>query len=312
MSAVAIGAAVIGAGASLYSSNKAQQAVKDAANSSKVDINALDEQTRAIAKRNALDSAALEAQLSPEVPQLRTQANQAVLNSLGGNTLQNLQSSIASGNGALNTPLLRAAIEKASQNLELGGKLGVDQQNLVTRQGLAKAGGVAQGNLGLGRDVVARDLGLSSLDLENSRLAAAGQFGQMEQGLGQANEGNFLNRAQLIAQLQGTQFGQGLGAAQYGNSIQQPLVGLDPSSVANIAIGNQSNTSRALANQANISGQQSNNYMQFAGNLLGNGIQGYTSGKPSVFSSFGSSSTPYSTQGGGSGYSPAPYNFGAK
>ena len=279
---VPLAAAAVSSIGGIIQGNKAAKSAKEAANAAKIDINALDEQTRNIAKRNAVESAALEQQLTPEVAALRTRANQNVLGQLGNNTLGNLQGQVQGqlGNN-LDTPLLNSAIAKAMQNLQLGGKLGVDQQNLVTRQALANAGNVTPGgHLGLGRDLVARDLGLSSLNLERDRLAQASQLGGQQMELGQANNNNFLNRAQLIQQLHGAGFGQNLAAAQFGQSIQQPIVGLDPSAVANIAVGNQTNQSRALANQANIQGAQGNNYMQFAGNLLGQGMQMYGNQTP--------------------------------
>ncbi len=274
---IPLAAAGVSAIGGIISSNKAAKAAKEAAEASKVDINALDEQTRNIAKRNAVESAALEQQLTPEVAALRTRANQNVLGQLGNNTLSNLQGQVHGQlSNNLDTPLLNSAIAKAMQNLQLGGKLGVDQQNLVTRQALANAGSINQGGgLGLGRDLVARDLGVSSLSLERDRLAQASQLGGQQMELGQANNNNFMNRAALIQQLHGAGFGQNLAAAQFGQSIQQPIVGLDPTAIANVTVGNQTNQSRALANQANIQGAQGNNYMQFAGNLLGQGLQMY-------------------------------------
>jgi hypothetical protein len=82
--------------------------------------------------------------------------------------------------------LTRAAIAKAQSDLALGGMLPQDVRNLIARQGLAKSGTVSQG-LGLGRDIVARDLGLTSLQLENARLQQALQAGQAEVGLNQGN-----------------------------------------------------------------------------------------------------------------------------
>jgi len=300
---VPLAAAAVTTIGGMANSNKAAQSAKDAAAAAKIDINALDEQTRNIAKRNAVESAALEQQLTPEVAALRTRANQNVLGQLGNNTLTNLQGQVQGqlGNN-LDTPLLNSAIAKAMQNLQLGGKLGIDQQNLVTRQALANAGNVAQGGgLGLGRDMVARDLGLSSLSLERDRLAQASQLGGQQMELGQANNNNFLNRAQLIQQLHGAGFGQNLAAAQFGQSIQQPIVGLDPSAIANITVGNATNQSKALANQANIQGAHGNNYMQFAGNMLGQGLQMY--GNRTLTQTPAPTASPY-------GYKPGTTGFG--
>lgn len=249
---------------------KALHAQQDAAKAGQVDIDALNEQTKNIAKQNALDSAALEQQLTPEVPMLRSTANQNLLNSLGPDAsyqdqAARLQAQLGQN---FNTPVLQAAIDKAGRDLALGGRLGVDQQNLVTRHALANAGSVG-GGLGLGRDLTARDLGRTSLDLENARLQTALGAGGQEQNLAQNNSARQLNLITLLQQMSQNQFGRNLQAAQYGQSIQQPIVGLDPGSAANIAIGNQNGASGALANRANIYGQQANNYAQTAGQLFG-------------------------------------------
>jgi len=295
-------AGLIGGGAALVgglaSSSAANKANANAANAAKVDINALDEQTRKIAKQNALDSAALEQQLTPEVPKLRTQSNEALLAGLNDTTLGDLSSGL-SGSGGYNYSLLNSAISKAAEQLALGGNLDPELQNLVTRRSLANAGTVAPGSVSLGRDLTARDLGLTRMDILNQRIAQASGLGQAQLGAAQADESKLMNRAQLIAQLQGQRFGQNLGTAQYGQSIQQPLVGLDPSAVANLTANSATNQSKVYANTANSYGTQANNAYQAAGGFFGNAFANY---KP----------TPYSTNGGGSGYSPSPYLFGGK
>lgn len=281
-------------------SNKANTALDQAARSSQVDIDKLNEQTKAIARQNALDSAALEEQLTPEVPQLRTAANRAVLSEVNDPTLSNLAKRLeTTAGGSYNTPLLQAAIAKAYESLQLGGRLGIDQQNLVSRNAAATAGMVSPGSLRLGRDLQARDLGLSSLDLENQRLATAAALGQQELGLEQANSARDTTRAQLIASITGQRFGQNLSAAGFGESIDRPIVGLDPSAAANITGSNATNLSSVYTNKANIYGNSSNQWMQSAGNLAGNALLSYNRG------------TPYPNTFG-SGYSPQPASFYGK
>jgi len=169
-------AALVGGGAALAGGLAANSAAKSAnakaADAAKIDINALDEQTRKIAKQNALDSAALEAQLTPEVPQLRTQSNEALLAGLNDTTLGDLSSGL-SGSGGYNYSLLNSAISKAAEQLALGGNLDPELQNLVTRRSLANAGTVAPGSVSLGRDLTARDLGLTRMDILNQRINTA-------------------------------------------------------------------------------------------------------------------------------------------
>ena len=274
---------------------KAQGAAAEAARTSQVDIEALDAKTREIAKQNALQSAALEQQLTPEVPALRSAANQGVLGGLGATASEQAsQSALMGGLGQdvgskLQTPLLRAAIAKAKADLELGGQLPQDVKNLVTRRALANAGAVGGGGLGLARDISARDLGLTSLDLENRRLQNAAAIGSQEAGIEQFDVGTQFNNAshqlnimQLLQALGNNQFGRNLSAAQYGESIARPVVGLDPGSVADVTIGNTNNRTAALSNQANIAGQQSNNYMNLAGQGLGYSLLQYNAGNKPV------------------------------
>lgn len=266
--------AVYGAVAANQQKKKAEGLAGQAATQAQINIDQLNEQTKQISKQNALDSAELERQMTPEVPLIRTAANQAILNGLVDPTLAAAQSMLA-GNmgeqGDAKSPLLQAAIARAKANLDLGGQLSTETRNAVTRRALSTAGTVAPGGgLGLGRDIVPRDLGLTSLDLENQRLQAAAGLGAQESQLSQFNSGNLLNKIKLLQAINQQKFGQNLTAAQYGESIRQPMVGLDPASVANIGMSNAGNASAALTNQANIAGNQSQNYQK----MIGTGLQG--------------------------------------
>jgi hypothetical protein len=271
---------VLAAG-SLYMGYKSgQDAKKNAANAasaSQIDINRLDERTRALAKQNAIESAALEKQLTPEVAALRTGANQQLLSGLGKTdpSLERAKSMIGQNLGVpLNTPLLNAAIAKAQADLGLGGQLSRETQNLATRQALATAGTVG-GGLGLGRDLVARDLGLTSLQLEQQRLQNASQLGGQELQLGEANASNFLNNFNLLRSATDNDFARQLALAQYAQGIQQPIVGLDPASAANIEIANATNRGSALSNLANTQGAQSQGFYNAAGGFAGNALMQY-------------------------------------
>lgn len=269
-----------GAVSSADSSRKAINAQKDAAKASQIDIDALNEQTKAISTQNAIDSAALEKQLTPEVPLIRTAANQGILAGMARTPQEQqsmglLQAALAQGGS---TPLLQEAIAKARSNLALGGKLDAETQNAVTRSGIANAGrvGGALGGVGLGRDVVARDLGLTSLQLENQRLAQALGAGSQEQ----QGEQLQLQRMQMLQGLGQAGFGRAMAAGQYGEAIRQPNVGLDPASIANLKIGNSNANSAAMANAGNIQGQQSQNYMKLAGQGFGSLMSMNNYGRP--------------------------------
>lgn len=295
-----LAAGALGAGASAYSANKAAKAQQEAARASQVDINALDAQTREIARRNALESMALERELTPEVAALRQQSIQGLLGGMGTTQReQNIADLLYGGLGTqvgqapsrsdIGSPLLRAAISKAQTDLARGGRLDEDVQDAVTRAALARTGRT-MGGLGLGRDVAARDLGLTSMDVAQQRLQRASQLGGQELGMSQAraqmglaeqeagnqlalaNASNLLNKLQLLQQVQTAGFGRTLSAAGLGQSIAPPVVGLDPGAIASAVTGNAANLSAAKSNLANIYGAQGQGLMQLGGQLAGAGI----------------------------------------
>jgi len=302
MAWVAIGTTVAGAVIGGVEANQQKQAAKGAANAAQqaaskaqINIGDLNDQVNDMASKNAVLSQQLEDQLNPGVTQLRSASTAALLNSLVPSAQQ--QALSAGLTKDLNTPqtlpdlqrsaLLNGAIQTAQNNLALGGKLDTDTQNSVTRAALAKAGTVQGGTgLGLGRDVTARDLGLTSLQLEQQRLNDASNLGQVDQGinstqqqlqnqLNQTNQTNRLNISSLLNSLGQQQFQNQLNVGQFTQGIQGPTVGIDPGSAANIAIGN-SNLAAGGAQQAaaiKAQGQTQANqlYGQAAGGLIGAG-----------------------------------------
>jgi hypothetical protein len=294
------GSAVVSAGIGAYQQNKSSKMAAKAAQGGQVDIDALDARARQIAHQNAQDSAELERRMTPEVAQGRTDANNQVfsqMNPSGFDEYSQRQLMGVAGNqvGGPQTPLLQAAIAKAKADLALGGRMSADTRNAVTRSSLAKAGSVAPGTLGLGRDINARDLGLTSLDLERNRLQAASQLGGQELQLENSNIGtqfnnrsSILNAVSMLGQVQNNQFNRAMGAAQYGQSIQRPVVGLDPGSVVDLTVGNSNNSQAAAAAAANQKGQSAQNWMNMAGQLGGAAMMNY---QPSG----GSQKVPYAS-----------------
>ena len=227
-----------------------------------VDINALQSQAQSIAAQNAAKSAQLEAQYNPGAAALRAQSLSNLTQELNPNLqVDTIANQIAAQAGQMPTgigydsPLLRDAIAKARGDLALGGQLPQDVRNLVMRGALAKSGSVT-GGLNLGRDIGTRDLGLASLDLENRRLQSAAALGGQEAGLGQGNANlslqaqlagtnNLFNSASFLQQISSGDFAKQLAAAQLGQNIAQPMSGLDPGSVANLAVGNSNATPAA-------------------------------------------------------------------
>jgi hypothetical protein len=275
-------AAVIGAAAaagsavnSADSQRKALHAQQDALKNQQQQLGpngSLEQSTAELSKQNAIASAELEKQLTPEVPLLRQQSNQALLQGMGDGSydMSKAKGLLSGGMGVpMNTPLLNAAIAKAQSDLSLGGSLDRETQNLVTRKGLATAASVGGGGLGLGRDVVARDLGLTGLQIQQQRLQNASQLGGQELALGQSNATNLLNHITLLNSINQGDFGRRLAVAQYAEGIGRPTVGLDPGSAANLQMANQNAQGQLAANAANVKGAQNAGYLNAAGQIGG-------------------------------------------
>lgn len=292
----AIGATA-GAVSAVKGASDAKKAAQTQANAPAptVDIAALQRQAQATAAQNAALSAALEQRYNPGAQELRAGSLEALLGGLArSEESQALADMILSQAGrGLNAPgaqqydsaLTRAAVEQAAADLALGGELPQDVRNLVARRSLANAGTVARGGgLQLGRDLVARDLGLTSLDLRNRRLQNAATIGAQEAALAQGNAAlrqragelgmeaerfgrtNLFDSASFLQNMSTGDFARALSAAQLGQNIAAPQAGLDPGSIANLAVGNtnaiaakqQADTAAAIqaANQRSAAGSQ--------------------------------------------------------
>lgn len=290
--------AIDGADKARKAANAAQDQAKAAAagtGGGAVNIAQLDQQAREIARRNAADSAALEAQYNPGAQELRSVSLQSLLAALDPNSAvaKELSSYVASGgpsigggpvigatptlpdiaarpetspelkallgqvaaqagqpltNTGFDSALTRDAVAQARADLALGGELPQDVRNLVARRALARSGQVT-GGLQLGRDLTARDLGLTTLDLRNQRLAQAAALGSQEAGLEQAN-------AAMRAQAE--QFGR-----QNLLQSQQALAGYDAQQAQNYATDAQIAQARAALDSSNFfnrAGLESQNY----------------------------------------------------
>lgn len=285
----AVAGGVIAKKASDKAANTAAASAKYAIDNSKVDIASLQKQAQQAAIENAANSAALEDKYNPGASALRKQSLAGLTQSLQPNLqVDTIANKIAAQAGAMPTgisydsPLLREAIAKATADLQLGGQLPQDVRNLVMRQALAKSGTVS-GGLNLGRDIGVRDLGLTSLDLENRRLQNAAALGQQEAGLGQGNaalslqaqlagQNNLFNSGSFLQSLANGDFSKQLAAAQLGQNIAQPVSGLDPGSIANLAVGNQNAQNNAMQNASAQQIAAANQKSAFGGQILGAGL----------------------------------------
>jgi hypothetical protein len=113
---------------------------------------------------------------------------------------------------------------------------------------------------------------LANADASN---VAARQGAQMAQQANQFDVGQGMSLAQLLAQLGQNNFGNALNAAQFGQTIQSPVVGLDPSAIANLAVGNSNVQSGAAQNAAAITANRAQGASQLGGQLLGLGASMY-------------------------------------
>jgi hypothetical protein len=139
-------------------------------------------------------------------------------------------------------------VQQASKNIgaALSGELSPEVSAQVQRStaGRALAGGFG-GASGFGRALTARDLGLTSLQLQNQGLAQAQNFIQQQRAFGMAQpfsvSSMFITPAQRIGAIQQQQ------SAQYGRDLTAAQVAAAPSPF-------QQSVGTALSNVGNIAG----------------------------------------------------------
>ena len=287
MPAIPIIGAATGIYSALSSSKKSSAAATQASQVTPVDINALNTQAVNAAQSNAAASNTLEQQYNPYLNALR-QSSTANLNQyltpsadqqgLYGGLLNGFNQA-ASGPAAA-SPLFTSAANAAQQQLNLGGTLDQETQNQIMRAGAAKSGQLAGpgGGLGLGRDISARDLGLTSLQLQNQRMTNAANIGSTQQNYGlsaqQLQLQQMLGLGGLANQMNQQQFGNAFNLAQFTQGIQQPQVGLSGNNIASIATGNSNMANNANQQSAAINAQSAQGQAQFGGQALGYGLNG--------------------------------------
>lgn len=284
-----VGSGIAGSGAT----NNAKQDLANAANASQVNQQSIENNALSLGSQNAAASQQLLQQYAPWAIPLQSAGNNAVTAGIANTSGVNAGQAVLTNNIStpLNTPVGNASIAAAGQQLALGGQLGQGTQNAVAQAALQNAGGVTQGGLGLGRNLTAQDLGLTSLALQQQRISQANQAGTLEQSTAQLNTQNMLNRIAALSGLQQAQFGRSATAANIGNSIQAPATGISPGSALSIAGANAGNLSSYYTNLANVQGQQGQNLSNGIGQLTGIGMQGYNTSGGS---------------GGGTGGQPSP------
>lgn len=261
------------------------------------DIQELKDLVSSTALENISSGMAVEETYRPEFSATRSAVDQEMLNRLQQSVatsgqaqeLQNqLYQQLMQSPETLDLPeleqsqLLESAYTKALSDLNLGGALDRETQNLVTRQALATGG--ATGTIGgvAGRDIVARDLGLTSLDLQNQRLSTASSLGRVQQNQfaqqqSLANQLNQFNAQYNLQQNQNLQQGTTLlgdiASRDYATALQAtlstdlPTTGLDPSSIADIYMSNinAQNQQSQVSAQASAANKSANTQLAGAG-----------------------------------------------
>lgn len=287
MSVAAIGG-IVAAGATIYSAREGSKASKRATKASeKAQVNPQEvaDLAREQARQNVIDSLALEREFAPNQGAVRDQSLNALLQLIGGGdttgatAIDSIGRTLTEAQNAdpvQESPLLRAAIDRATADLNLGGELPVDVRNEVVRQGLANASRVGGGNLGTARSIVPRDLGLRSLDLRTNRLNTAATLGAAEQAqkntASDSASRSLALRAQLAQILQqagGNRTGQALGLAGFGQTLQPPEAGLGPGDVASLFVQNATNAATAGQNAAALKAQNARNNAEAVNSLVG-------------------------------------------
>jgi hypothetical protein len=292
-----IAAAAITAGAGAAAANQQKKAAQKAAEAGKavpVDIADVSRQAEEQARRNIINSISLEEQFDPGVAMARKNAMAQYNAALGGENpllTEAKKSAMQLGTGptvSYDSPAIRDAVAQAMAQSRKSAvpfaELPVEVSNLATRKALGTAAKVGGGGLNLGRDLVARDLGLTSLQLgqqaeqnQMNRIAALLGAGGAELNINEGNarfgydqlQGGLQARIGALSNLAGQDYTRALSAAQFTQAMQRPEVGLDPSAIANLATGNVATQNQNAQNQANMIMNQANANSQLYGQLAG-------------------------------------------
>jgi hypothetical protein len=293
--AVGVGTAAVG----LYTASKNRSAANKAADDvakNQLNIENVMKQARDNSALNLKTSLDLERQYQPGTAQLRLTADQGLKDLASGNTAGlRARDSLLGQLGSAN-PLLQAASDKLMAQLNLGGKLDPETQAAAARAALEHGGSSGISGSGAARGLVARDLGLTSLNLLNSRTSAALQGGQtMSQDL--------YNRANLAMNAAGQDSGNSLNIAQLIDRRALPDPGLSSSALANLLVGQNNAQNQNIATRLGI--QTANN------NAVGSTVTGLLGTLGGIAGGGSSFSGMLGSMGGGAGGGNTAVNAGA-
>lgn len=239
-----------------------------------LDISKIIAESRANAATTLAESKNLEQQYFPGTTILRNAAevslgklaNQSTAGFQARNSLlDGLGGPIANASVSSN-PLLQGAADRILGQLNLGGKLDAETQAAATRAALQGAGTAGISGSGAARGLVARDLGLTSLALQNQRQQAALGAGNTLAQLGL--QGESLKLQDYLGRYNAAQGAAGQdiqSTTLLGNLIdarQMPNAGLSSTDIANLYSGQNNAQNQMNATNASIAAQRSNSNLQ--------------------------------------------------
>lgn len=310
-----VGSAIIGAGASAYAANKNAKAVQSAVDNQKtVDIGKLVADSRINAEENLRKSLELEGKYLPGQAAVREMTTQQLLGQLGSGAQGQRDDAMSRLLGFINqgkpssdptyggSALFQSAADKILGDLNLGGSLSAETQNAVVRGALSGAGRSGVIGSEAGRGLVARDLGLTSLQLQQARQNAALQAGNLQSQLGLQQVGLEQNAYSQYLQALGLgvdattgQLSQAASLYNLGNSQVLPESGLSSTDIANVTVGQ---TNAYNQNLMNAAGMRAANNSAMAGGITGALQQGLGLYAGLNAGGYGSSSTGSTLAGG--------------
>lgn len=252
-----------------------------------LDISKIIEDARTNAASNYANSFSLERQYNPGTAALRNTTNIALQNLADGRTpglqaqksiLDDLSSPAVSALGT--NPLLAESSARILQNLRLGGTLGADVQAQAVKAALEKGGAAGISGSGAARGLVARDLGLTSLGLENQRIQAAQTAGATQAQLGLQADAlrlqDLLGRTGAINGIAGQDISRTGLLSQLVDARALPESGLNPGSIASLYVADNNARNQVNVNSAAIAQAQKNSNLNallgFGSTVAGGGF----------------------------------------
>jgi hypothetical protein len=305
--ALAIGG-VAAAGATVYSASQNRVAgnkALDAIAKNKLNIDDVITSARDNAAANLEASIALERKYLPGTAALRLQADQGLSDLAKGNTAglqarDALLKDITSVN-----PLLKASTDSILKQLQLGGKLDSETQAAVAKAALEQGGSAGISGSGASRGLVARDIGTTSLALQQARTAAGVQGGQILAS-------DFAQRLGLAGTAAAQDQNIALSIASLISGRSLPDSGISSGSLVDLLQGQNNAENNITAQRYGIEAANNSAMAQAFSQAIGGITAGYASGASGGLSSLfgsnnslvsGASKLGYGT-GGNSGYIP--------